>query len=427
MTLIPPENVNYAATVVKLPQGLILPGLDNLVGVPMFGYTVLTQKVGYELGALRVLFVAETELDSEYARANNLYREPTFNADASEKGYLEANGRIRAIKLKKHPSNALLMPLSSLAYTGYDLTSLKVGDTFDQLNGHRICFKHVPKGNKGQSGPAKGPKSRERFDPKLFPPHEDTVHLFRNLHYFDTDTYTVTTQKLHGTSARFSRVPIARDLTWFERVLRWFGYFVKDTEYELVPGSRRAIKGKSDNNDFYDSDIWDDYAQKHLVGVIPDGYVVYGELIGWVDENKPIQKNYTYDLPPGFREFYVYRVTTVNHHGVVADLSWAAVKEFCESRGLKYVPELWQGMNSRVHPDDEDRVIQITRDQYLEKRLYDEYPQAIPLSDPKTVDEGVCIRIEGVIPRILKAKSVKFLEHETKQIDNGEVDLESVA
>ena len=219
---------------------------------------------------------------------------------------------------------------------------------------------------------------------------------------------------------------MTRKLGWFERVLRYYGWFVKDTDYKLVPGSRRVIKGKSDGNDYYESDVWEEYS-KRLEGKIPDGYVLYGELIGWESPDKPIQKNYTYDLPPGQMEFYVYRVATVNHQGVIADLSWAAVKDFCDQRGIKYVPELHQGMNSGIYPGDEDRVIKIVTDKYLDCRLHDKFPQALPLSDPKSVDEGVCVRTEGIIPRILKAKSPIFYEHETKLLDAGVEDMESAA
>jgi hypothetical protein len=37
----------------------------------------------------------------------------------------------------------------------------------------------------------------------------------------------------------------------------------------------------------------------------------------------------------------------------------------------------------------------------------------------------LCIRIEGLQPYITKAKSPEFLAHETKQLDKGEVDIET--
>ncbi|ALF00391.1 RNA ligase [Mycobacterium phage Archie] len=423
-----PENANYAATIVKLPQGVLLDGLDNLVGVPMFGYQALTQKEGYELGALRVLFMAETQLDTEYARENNLFREATLNRDASETGYLEPNARVKALRLRKHQSDALLMPVESLAYTGYDVSTLKPGDTFDKLNGHTICRKYVPKGKKQATQGQ--PKVRKQVDERLFPKHLDTEHWFRNMHYFRDPKSAVVTQKLHGTSWRGGNVPVNRTKGRFERFLNRLGIATPDTEYKHVFGSRNVVKGRSENNHFYKADLWAKFGEK-LEGKIPENFIIYGELIGWVSEDEPIQRGYTYNLPPGQCELYVYRVATVNPKGVIADLSWEGVKDFCRSLDLKTVPELQNFNNFFVNSDEEDVRVSNLGAYWLDKRYADmdkEWPdKPVPLSDRKTVDEGICVRIEGQIPHVFKAKSPRFLEHETKQLDKGEVDLEAVA
>lgn len=421
-----PENVNYAATIVKLPQGLLLEGLDNLVGVPMFGYQALTQKEGYELGALRVLFMAETQLDTDYARENNLFREATLNRDASETGYLEPNARVKAIRLRKHQSDALLMPLSSLAYTGYDVSTLKPGDTFDKLNGHTICRKYIPKGKKQATQGQ--PKVRKQVDERLFPKHLDTEHLFRNLHYFRDARRVVVTQKLHGTSWRGGNIPVNRTKGRFERFVNWLGIATPDTEYKHVFGSRNVVKGRSENNHFYKTDLWAKFGEK-LEGKIPENFIVYGELVGWVSEDEPIQKGYTYNLPPGQCELYVYRVATVNPKGVIADLSWEGVKEFCASLDLKTVPEFGYDVEHLPNAESEELFVLAYQETYMDLRYADSFPNSgyLPLSDRKTVDEGICLRIEGQIPHVFKAKSPKFLEHETKQLDKGEVDLEAVA
>ncbi|AEK07116.1 RNA ligase [Mycobacterium phage Halena] len=421
-----PENVNYAATIVELPPAQKLPGLDNLVGVPLFGYQALTQINGYLAGDLRVLFVAETQLDHEYASENNLYRDATLNKDATETGYIEPNGRVKALRLRKNQSDALLMPVESLAYTGYDLSTLKPGDTFDKLNGHTICRKYVPKGAKS---PANGqPKVRKQVDERLFPKHLDTEQLFRNLHYFREPRRVVLTQKLHGTSWRGGNIPVARTKGRVERFLNWLGYHTPDTaEYKHVFGSRNVVKGRSENNHYYETDLWAEFGKK-LEGKIPENFIVYGELIGWVDKNTPIQKNYTYNLKPGECELYVYRVAVVNPKGVLADLSWEGVKDFCLTLGLKWVPEFYAGVEHYPYADDDFRVVEILKGHYLDKRFADlGFADAVPLSDPKSVDEGICVRIEGQIPRVFKAKSPLFLEHETKQLDKGEMDMEVAA
>ena len=106
-----PENANYAAVIVKVPEPVTVLGLDNLVAVPLYGYQALTQKDGTQAGDLRVLFMAETQLDADYPAENNLFRNAMLNRDGGETGYLEPNGGVKTIRLRKNTSNALLMPL----------------------------------------------------------------------------------------------------------------------------------------------------------------------------------------------------------------------------------------------------------------------------------------------------------------------------
>ena len=102
-------------------------------------------------------------------------------------------------------------------------------------------------------------------------------------------------------------------------------------------------------------------------------------------------------------------------------LSWDGVKEFCTARGLKWTPELCRSL--QFHPASVDELVE----NLMDDRYQAGFPQALPLSDKGTVDEGVCLRQEGLVPTILKAKSPKFLEHETKLLDAGEIDTESAA
>jgi hypothetical protein len=99
------------------------------------------------------------------------------------------------------------------------------------------------------------------------------------------------------------------------------------------------------------------------------------------------------------------------------------METFCEERGLTPVPVLWAGLHS-----------DFTAEHWLEKRYYDDWSTGrhtflrapIGLSHPKLVDEGVCIRYDGPFGTyIVKAKSPSFLEHETKALDAGTVDVEA--
>lgn len=423
MKLEPPANKNYAAQVVRIPTLVTLPGLDNLVGVPVLGHQALTQKAGATEGELKIAFTAETQVSHEFAHHNNLYRDASLNVDPNETGYLEANRRIRALKLRGHRSDALLMPVDSVAFATDHWPLLKEGDTFDALDGNAICNKYeIPVKANPRGSAGKIEKAFKRVDTKIFPEHISTDNYWRSKHLLVASREVVVTQKLHGTSIRVGRVPCLREKGRVERFLnRWFP--TTDYTYDAVFGSRKVIKdvNNPNQNHHYDSDIWSSYGAS-IADRIPEGFIVYGELIGWTPDGAPIQKNYTYDLPAKCAELYVYRVATINAQGTLADLPWDGVKQFCQERGLKWTPEL-----ARTDTDNADYDV----DAWMDKRYADDadtfIEAPVPLSNPKTVDEGVCLRQEGLVPVLLKAKSAVFLQHETKLLDAGESDLESAA
>ena len=428
-----PKNANYAATVVSVHTIVDLAGLDLLVGVPVLGHQALTTK-GIEPGDLRVAFTAETQLSEDFCHENNLYRHADKNRDESETGYLEDNRRVRAIKLRGHVSNALLMPVESLAYTGIDTSQLREGDTFDTLNGQEVCRKYEVQRKQGTPRTSKVEKAFKRVDEKLFPEHLETDQYWRNKHLLRPDREVVVTQKLHGTSWRGGNVPVRRKKRWHEKLLNKV-IKTPDYEYDTVFGSRKVIKDPNNphQNHFYENDIWTEYGEK-VADLIPEGYIVYGELVGWTPDGKPLQKNYTYHFAPGECGLYVYRVAHINANGILCDLSWDAVRDFCRHRGLNWVPELFR-FSGTAHESWDARDLDCQVEGILDQRYADisagsRYPavdEPLPLSDKKSVDEGVCLRQEGVVPTILKAKSPKFLEHETKLLDTDEVDMESAA
>lgn len=406
-------NPNYAATVCRLPDLLPLEGADFLVGAPLFGFQAIVSK-DHQPGELGVVFPAETQLSDELCRENNLYRHAEKNKD-DEQGYLEDSRRVRAIKLRGHRSDCLWLPIQSLAYTGADLSGLNVGDTFDQLNGHRICKKYVVR--QPSVGP-KGPTPKVvRVDPRLFPPHLETENYWKNSHLIDPDALVWVTQKIHGTSWRGTRTLVRRHLTLRDRVAKRLGIHVLESEWDAVAGSRKVVKDPHDptQRHYYETDIWTTWLDK-VEHLIPRGYIFYGEIVGWVNESTPIQANYTYHFPPGQNQLYIYRIAVLNDQGVLVDLAWPQVVEFCAGIGLPTVPTLWSLPHEAFKPEA-----------WVDRRFYPVHDNALPLSDPKTVDEGVCVRADGLTPTILKCKSPIFLGHESKLLDKGVADLESAA
>lgn len=424
MKLETPANVNYAAVVVRVNAINELDNCDNVVGVPIFGLQAIVSK-DVKVGDIGLFFPAETQLSAAYAGYNNLHRHGDRNRDQSAKGYLEDNRRVKALKFRGHRSDALFMPLESLlgwALSAKEIAELEVGDTFDHIGGYEICRKYVIREPKAPADRTARAVKRafKRVDEKFLPEHYDTENYWRNADKIKPGEPIVVTQKLHGTSIRIANTRVARQLRWHERVLQKLGVKVQTHEFDHVYGSRKVIKdvNNPNQNHFYGADIWSEFGKK-LDDLIPENFVVYGELIGWTPDGQPIQKDYTYDLPQGEAELYIYRVAVVTNGGMLVDLSWPQVKAFAKERGLKYAPELWTGLHYDFDADD---WIDFSFSTPGNQPFPD---QPVPLSDPKLVDEGVVVRADGWTPYLLKAKSPKFLAHETKMLDQEARDLES--
>lgn len=413
-----PENANYAATVVKIESLNPLDNSDNLLGAPLLGMQAIVSK-DTEVGAIGVVFVAGTQLSDEYTSRNNLYRHKEFNEDKTQGGFIEDNRRVKAMKLRGNRSDALFMPLSSLAYTKVNISELKVGDAFEELNGHEICKKFEIK-TKSPIFEKNKHKVFSRVDDKMFPRHYDTDQYYRVLDRFKPYTEIIVTQKLHGCLLRFSNIPVKRRLSLAEKWVSKVGVKVQKEEYDHVYGSNRVIKDANNPNQehFYDVDIWT-LAGKKYDSVVPGNFIIYGELIGWTPDGSPIQKGYTYRLPKGTSEFYVYRVAQINNKGLLTDLSWDQVKEFCRDRGMKTVPELWRGKHQDFNPEE-------WLDTNYHDILHGGYADAVPLDKESPCDEGVCIRVDGLAPYLAKLKSPMFYAHEDKMLDEEALDMEEV-
>lgn len=407
-----PKNQAYCATVVKIKNIIPLENCDNVVAVPFFGFQAIVSK-DHSVGDMGIVFPVETQLSDVYCKVNNLYRHSDLNLDKGQKGYIDDNCRIRAQKFRGHTSNCLFMPLPSLnQIVGNDYLDLKEGDEFDTVNGIEICRKYViytPESRAAQ----KQERKKSRVDQMHMPEHISTDQFYKVSEQLKPDQEVIVTQKLHGTSIRIGNTYVTRKQSIVDKIAKFFGATVKEYEHDYVFWSRKVIKDANnpDQQHFYESDVWSEEGKK-LVGILPENYLVYAELIGTLPGGKEIQKDYTYgfDTP----QLYVYRIATVNSHGQTTDLSWDQVKEFCEKNGLKYVPELWRG-----------KLADFKIQNFMDKIYGDEFIQAVKLRKKGIVDEGIVLRVEGLTPYLMKAKSPLFFEHETKILDTGEEDLES--
>lgn len=422
MKLLQPENKDYAAIVVKLPNPVDLEGLDNLVGYQLFGSQALVARDS-DYGELALVFTAGTQLSEEFCYKNNLHRHGDKNEDQGKTGYLEDNRHIRALKLRGHSSSALVLSLDSLKYIKkLDLSQFNEGDTFDRIGDHEICRKYVNKKAYKERQLEKNKKIFTRVDGKFLPQHYDTDSYFKNSHIIPEELEVTVTQKLHGTSVRIANTIVQRKHSWKDKLAKKIGAAVADTEYDYVYGSRRVVKDANNPSHvhFYDTDIWS-IKGAELMGKIPQGYLVYGEIIGWTPEGAALQSKYTYDVPHGLADLYVYRVAVINPEGVVQDLTYDQVVGFCKERAIKYVPLLWRGKYKDFDPYE---WVDVPGHETLHNYKEDGYPQAVPLSKDSPCDEGVVIRAEGIAPYTLKCKSETFVHLDNKNQAEGVLDME---
>lgn len=420
MKLEEPKNKNYSARVVKIKNLVPLENCDNIVSTSILGYNVLVSK-DTEVGAMGIFFPAEAQLSDKYCYENNLYRHTNLNKTPNQKGYFEDNRRIRAIKFRGNTSNGIFMPLTSIEYTGIKLSLLNEGDEFDVLNGEEICKKYeVPRNSQRQQSQVD--RGFIRADKKFMPEHIDTENFFRNADKIPANSKLIVTQKIHGTSIRVANTMVNHKKTFIEKIASLFGAKIREYDYDYLYGSRKVIKDANNpnQNHFYDEDIWSLEGHK-LDGLLPENYIIYAELIGYTPDGKEIQKNYTYNIEARTCELYIYRIAIVNSQGLLTDLSWEQVKEFCNKNGLKYTPEIGTYTIEELTANDFEKVKSFLDVRYFESGM----KNCIWLGDNDLVDEGICLRIDGLTPRIYKSKSPKFLEHETALLDTGEEDLES--
>lgn len=412
MALTLENDVNYAAEVVRIKTLVPLEGLDNLRAVPIGGYQALVSK-DTAVGTLMVAFIAGSQVSYDVAHDLNLHRHTHLNADESKSGYLEDNRRVRAIRLRGHASNALLVDAAALGVP----EDTPEGTTFTHIDGREVVRKYVVRVREPRSQADKQTKRAfRRVDDKFLPQHIDTLNYWRNKHLIPDDAYVTVTQKLHGTSIRLANTIVKRKLSWWERLAQRFGVKVAETEFDHVFGSRKVIKDPNNpnQNHFYGTDLWTEVGQQYA-HLIPQNVVVYAEVVGWVDEAKPIQPNYTYRVPRGDQRLLVYRVAVVTGDGGLYDLPWEGVKQFCAARGLEVTPELWSGYHSEFVPEF-----------YLDAKYAPHYAGAVPLDDDSPCDEGVCVRWDGgTVPVVLKAKSPVFLGHEEALLEAEVEDIES--
>lgn len=441
-------NINYLAKVVQLPAPVKHPNADRMQGWIIDGNRVWTN-MERQQGEVCVYFPLECVIHDKLLRAMNLYSDANQNEDPTVKGYFPKQGRVKAVKLRGEPSEGFLLPWVEVEkimgefYSGRDVELMN--KEFDTWGDTLLVWKYVPQlntpGSKSDStNSRKTVKKFSKLIPDQFRLHEDTAQFKKNLEKFSPEDSISISYKLHGTSFVVGNVLTRKKLSWKEKVAKWFGINVKNQEYDLIYASRNVVKNQyintQANGGYYNEDLWGDI-KNYLAPSIQKGMTIYGECVGFTRSGRAIQKDYDYGyiIPTGdpYTEgihfgVYIYRITQTNVDGKVIEFSTHQIAEYCEKYGLKNVPIIWTGELDYLI--DNAFTPESIREEFLKVLMGNSsmgYQDVnCHMCKNKVPAEGVVVRRENLFKfEAYKLKSFKFLEKESKDLDSGEVDIET--
>lgn len=204
-----------------------------------------------------------------------------------------------------------------------------------------------------------------------------------------------------------------------------FGKYKKEKVYDILWSSRKVLKSENIGSakHYYDTDIWG-VVKEELKDVIPQGYTLYGEILGNTPSGSAIQGKYDYSCKPNEHKTYIYRITSTNPDGFKIELTDKQIEEFCEKYGLNYKDTfLYYGQAKDLYPElsvnehwHENFLKNLERD-YTEKDCF--------MCANKVPEEGIVLRKENFFDyEAYKLKSFRFLDYEDKQLEENVENLE---
>ena len=394
----------YSAYITKIKNIRPHPNADRLNLGECFGNTVVIGKE-YDENTLYIYFPADGQLSEEYASINNLVRKKDELGN-SIGGYLDPVKRnITAIRLRGEKSDGLVMPLSSVEYTGIDMSTLTEGLVITMLNGHEICTKYIPrKPSYARMGP--GNRTRKKKVPvaPLFSEHADTEQLAYNLSAFRPDDQIEVTLKMHGTSQRTGYLPVLKgyqqdfwgkllrcidaDKKMKPFVARLYEKAIKNAtpiyDWGYVTGTRRTVLENYEDGYYGDNEFREQHS-KVFEGKLHRGETVYYEVVGFTNTGTPIMASssnaklndkdfvkqygdttvFSYGCEPTGKkmmygidengdkfgieqdtpqsDMYVYRMILTTEEGFTVEYTPDFMRYRCEQMGVKCVPLMWKG------------------------------------------------------------------------------------
>ena len=419
-------NKNYLAKIVELKNLKKHENADRLQVATVDFQNVITGLDAKD-GDLYVFFSLESQINKEFLSYTNSFRHSELNVDKEKVGFFEDKGRVKAMKLRGEKSMGYIVPIQEVEnWLGCNLKEY-VGQEFDTIGDILMVKKYIVKIKQEQGQGRKGKKPRiSRLVEGQVRLHVETENLRKNAFKIKPEDNITITYKTHGTSWWTSNLLVKKKLNIFLKLFRFIGLPIIDTEYDFIYGSRKVVKNEfetQDKKDYYGVDLWGEIKDE-LKEFIPKGYTLYGECLGFTKEGRAIQGQYDYGCKEGEKRIQIYRITFTNEDGLANDLSSRQIKEYCDRFGLEYVHIFYQGLAKDLYKDikveehwSTEFILRLEKD-YNDKDCF--------MCNNKLPEEGIVLRKESLFEfEVYKLKSFSFLEYETKQLDNGQEDMES--
>lgn len=427
---------NYECIIAKVDSVFPINGADKIQGAKVLGETVVVSK-DIEVGHVGAFFCAGTQLSEQYAHENNLYRDKEKNKDIEKAGFFENSRRVRAQPFLKLKSEAYFSNLESLNFAG-DISTLKVGDKFEDFNGVNICKKYISERALRAIG-NKTTKAIKKDSVPHFQQHVETGQFKYNTHLLEVGDLVSIQSKRHGSSFRVGYLKKITPLTGWKALVQKVLPIFKTESYELVVGSRRVILDKPEREGFHGSEGYRFEVAEQLKPYLTKGMTVYGEIVGWVN-GKPIMSPhstsglkdkaftkkygetiiYKYGAQENTYKFHIYRITLSTEDGTSIDFTQQQLVQWCKDRGLEPSYDI---VKPFIYDGDIEKLTTLVEE--LTERpdvLTEDY------HDSSMISEGIILRLDRgtTTPLFLKNKSYAFkvLEGLVKE---DEVDTEEVS
>ena len=439
-------NRNYAGQVVQLHNIQPHPNADRLRIVNINFQSVIIGQ-GLAEGDICVYFPVESQINSDFLKITNSFRDEKLNEDLTTKGYFESSGRVRAVKLRGEASCGCLFPIEELEkFVGesFNKTNL-IGFEFDYYDDILICEKYVvpvKQGGLGGNGKTGKTSKLSKIVENQFKFLEDTENFRKNQFKIQPEDEITISTKVHGTSSITSHLLVKRELNFLERTIIKlrikFGKNpaiwkhipeVKQDEYGIICSSRKVIKSvqedKIEGNSFYEDDIWS-ICGNELKEFIPKGISIFYEIVGYLPSGGAIQSKYDYGCKQSEHKIYVYKITYTNSDGKVFVIGSKESEEFCKKIGFDFVPIHFHGTAKDYFPynSTEQSLDEWQKSfvRFLEERFLE---GDCPICKNKVPFEGICIRKESLNNyEVYKLKSFNFLLRESSELNLGIPDIE---